>query len=131
MLSRFEYIQQTLNDQEDIQDSDPMLNFKSAEELYKDMSRNYQLSGRLGLDYAKLFLNQGGGYDLDTLKQALEKIKNDRELGILTAYNEDKISTNDLFKYKKRLDHVIQQAKDSKSANTQEGEDEQQTDDQE
>lgn len=89
--------------------------FKTAEELYEDMARNYQLSGRLGLDYAKLFLNQGGGYDLETLKEALEKIKSDREMGILSAYNEDKISTNELTRYKKRLDHVIQQAKDSKA----------------
>jgi hypothetical protein len=29
-------------------------------------------------------------------------------MGILSAYNEDKISTNELTKYKKRLDHVIQ-----------------------
>ena len=41
------------------------------------------LSDRLGLDYGKLFRNEDGGYDIDTLKTALERVKKDRENGLV------------------------------------------------
>lgn len=45
-------------------------------------NRDFMVSKRLGLDYARLFNNENGGYDLNTLKAALEKLQKDKENGV-------------------------------------------------
>lgn len=50
--------------------------------MVNDLALNMTLSNRLGLEWDKLFQGRGGGYDLETLTKALERIKKDRENGI-------------------------------------------------
>lgn len=47
-----------------------------------EIDKNIILSKRLGLDYGKLFRDDEGGYDVETLQTALDKMQADQKLGI-------------------------------------------------
>lgn len=46
------------------------------------IAEKISLAQRHGLNYAKLYLNYNGGYDMEKLKSTLKKIKEEQELGL-------------------------------------------------
>lgn len=53
-----------------------------VDNMIQALVQNMTISNRLGLEWDKLFQGRGGGYDLETLTKALERLKKDRENGI-------------------------------------------------
>lgn len=93
--------------------------------MIEDLAQNMNISNRLGLQWDKLFQGRGGGYDLETLTKALERLKKDRENGI--TFFEDEHSSGSRRNAKKmqeRLTAVLEKrrATAAKAEAAQEGE---------
>lgn len=50
-----------------------------AEKVLKKLEYRLALAGRHNLDYARLYQDRGGGYDMETLTRVLKDMKEDRE----------------------------------------------------
>jgi cysteinyl-tRNA synthetase len=89
----------------------------------EELDNRLYMKERYGLNYAKLYLDYDGGYDMERLKKVMLRMKKDEELG-LEMLDDLEMAESRFEKLEKMIRQEIEEAKQAEGEGEGEGEEE-------